>query len=244
MACCEAKTDFHFGVLIGYCVAMNIVITGASRGIGLEFTRQLVSKGNHLLVTARAPEEAPELLRLLKGFANNLEILPLDVREEGAPERLAQAAQRFSKIDLLINNAGIYPQGEARDDFVEGFLVNSIAPYLITRALLPALKKSANPKAVFITSLMGSIEDNTSGGSCAYRSSKAALNMIVRCLSMDEPWLTTALLHPGWVQTRMGGPEALIRAEVSVRGMLRVVNQLEKGSLGAFVDYEGEKLPW
>ncbi|NDD90968.1 SDR family NAD(P)-dependent oxidoreductase [bacterium] len=114
----------------------------------------------------------------------------------------------------------------------------------MTRALLPWLKKSREPRAVFLTSMMGSIADNTSAGSVAYRSSKTALNMMVRCLSIAEPWLTCALLHPGWVKTRMGGPEALITTEESVRGMLQVLSELKPKSSGAFLDYEGDPLPW
>lgn len=228
---------------------MNILLTGASRGIGLEFARQLVMSGHQVLATARHPDEARELRELERSSSEaagggSLRVLALDVESEDAPATLAAEVEKLGVLDWLINNAGIYPEGESTADFEKGFRVNAIAPYQITRALLPALRRAQAPKALFLTSMMGSITDNTSGGSVAYRASKTALNMMVRCLTIAEPWLMTALLHPGWVKTRMGGPDALISTAESVEGLLRVIEGWKPEDSGRFVDYEGDALPW
>lgn len=223
---------------------MNILMTGASRGIGLEFVRQLSQKDHKIVAACRHPEEARELQELAKASGGRVRVIAADVEDEHALEILATEAERLGSIDLLINNAGMYPEGESAEDFERGFRVNSIAPYLITQRLLTFLKKSKHPKALFLTSMMGSIADNTSGGSVAYRASKTALNMMVRCLTLAEPWLTTVLMHPGWVKTRMGGPDALISTTESVQGMLRVVDGLKLEDSGSFIDYEGDGLPW
>jgi NAD(P)-dependent dehydrogenase (short-subunit alcohol dehydrogenase family) len=223
---------------------MNILLTGASRGIGLEFVRQLSPKEHQILAACRHPEQARELQELAQASAGRVRVITADVEDERAPQLLAAEAEKMGSIDLLINNAGTYPEGESVADFEQGFRVNAIAPYLITQRLLPFLKKSKHPKALYLTSMMGSIADNTSGGSVAYRASKTALNMMVRCLTIDVPWLTTVLMHPGWVKTRIGGPNALISTAESVQGMLRVVDGLKLEDSGAYLDYEGDGLPW
>lgn len=140
--------------------------------------------------------------------------------------------------------AGIYSECESTADFIESFRINSVAPLMIVRALQPQLKKSKHPKTIQITSLMGSIADNQSGGSYAYRASKAALNMITKTLAQDEKWLICAVVHPGWVQTQMGGPEAPTPVEESAHGIWKVIQELKSSDSGVFIDYEGDRLPW
>lgn len=223
---------------------MRIIITGASRGIGLELALQAIEAGHHVLAVVRNPNQCPDLLQIQKKFGSLLEITKADIAQESAANRIAQAIEKWPLVDILINNAGIYAETETTEDFIESFRVNSIAPLLITRALQSQLKKSKQPKAIQITSLMGSISDNTSGGSYAYRASKAALNMINKSLSVDEKWLISAVIHPGWVQTQMGGPEAPTPVQESARGIWKVIEELKKSDSGHFFDYEGNQLPW
>jgi NAD(P)-dependent dehydrogenase (short-subunit alcohol dehydrogenase family) len=150
----------------------------------------------------------------------------------------------WPSVDLLLNNAGVYHQGTKAEDFLDSFHVNTVIPFLLTQALLTALKKSAHAKVASISSLMGSIEDNSSGGSYAYRSSKTALNMINKGLAVDNPWLTAVVLHPGWVETDMGGKGAPVKIPDSAQGLWKVIDALTKEQTGSFIDFRGRKLHW
>jgi NAD(P)-dependent dehydrogenase (short-subunit alcohol dehydrogenase family) len=219
---------------------MNIVITGSSRGIGLELCRQALKSGHQILAVARQPSS--ELVEL--SHAGGLHILKMDVTDQDLGGRLTEALKPWAQVDLLINNAGVYQKGETTKDFMTSFEVNSVAPFMMTQALLPWLKKSSNPKVVQVTSLMGSIADNASGGSYAYRASKSALNMINKSLALDNDWLTTIAIHPGWVQTDMGGSQAPIPVVDSVRGIWKVIQDLTLDQSGGYFDYKGQRLPW
>ncbi len=223
---------------------MNIVVTGASRGIGLELAAQALRRKDRVLCVARDPGSSPGLAALKREFPEALEILQADVASEGAPARIAKAAASWGSVDVLINNAGVYEDDDRVEDFIASFRVNSVAPLFVTRALFPMLRKSEAPKAIHVTSLMGSIEDNGSGGSYSYRASKAALNMIGKTLSIDEPWLTTLVIHPGWVQTRMGGAGAPTPVAESASGIWKVIDGLKPSDSGGFRDYENDRLPW
>jgi NAD(P)-dependent dehydrogenase (short-subunit alcohol dehydrogenase family) len=174
----------------------------------------------------------------------------LDLADPGSIRRAAQTLQGRS-FDILLNNAGIYGEGQQFGRLSEGewgrvMLVNAIAPLKLTEAFLPHLLAGQTKLVVFLTSKMASIADNSSGGAYIYRSSKAALNAAVKSLSIDlEPQgVTTLLLHPGWVQTDMGGPNAQISPEQSVAGMRRQIEAVEPGQTLKFVDYQGTLLPW
>src|SRR6185437_2811205 len=151
---------------------MNIVITGSSRGIGLELTKQALEAGDHVLAVARNPQASRGLQELKSKHANSLHWLAADVSDPETPQKIS-ASLPWPNVDILVNNAGVLPKQERPSDFATSFQINSVAPFLITKALLPALKKSKTARVVQITSLMGSIEDCSSGGSYAYRSSKA-----------------------------------------------------------------------
>jgi NAD(P)-dependent dehydrogenase (short-subunit alcohol dehydrogenase family) len=222
---------------------MNVVITGVSRGIGLALTLEALKKDCYVFGVARNPEESPELAQLKNKYPK-LKIIQTDLSLDNASEIIGQALKDVKQIDLLINNAGIYENGTDKNSFVKSFTVNSYVPYMMTQVCLSKLQAATNPKLVHITSLMGSIEDNTSGGSYAYRSSKTALNMIHKCLTMDHPWLTSMVIHPGWVETRMGGANAPTSIDESAHGIWKEIEILTPEKSGVFKDFKGKTLPW
>lgn len=232
-------------------MAKKVLITGANRGIGLEFTRQYLKNGWMVMGTCRRPSEADELNNLSDDLDGDLRIEELDVTDPELIDSVADSFQQESGgLDLLINNAGIYGEDSNFKDLTptdlnQTFDVNCLGPFRLTQALLHALRQKTG-NVVFVTSLMGSIEDNRSGGSYPYRVSKAALNMLGKTLAEDlrAEGIFVAILHPGWVKTRMGGPNAKISVEESVSGMREVIDQLDKHRSGEFYAYDGEKRPW
>jgi NAD(P)-dependent dehydrogenase (short-subunit alcohol dehydrogenase family) len=222
---------------------MKVLITGVSRGIGLELARVALRAGHQVLAVARQPQASAALVELARGHAGQLQVMGADLRGAGSAAAIAAAVQDRG-LDVLLNNAGILLEGETREDFIESFMVNSVAPFEVTHALLPQLRKSANARVVHVTSKMGSIADNTAGGHYAYRASKAALNMVNRSIARDHDWLTAVVVHPGWVRTRMGGAEAPVQPEESARGIWNLVENLDRKSSGRFFDFQGRELPW
>ena len=228
------------------------VVTGANRGIGLELVAQLVAQGHHVLATARQPERAEALSALTSAHPGQLEILALDVSDPASITAFGQAVGD-RPVDVLINNAGVLLRGggpgELDYEKIElTFRINTLGPLRVTEALLPALRAAAQPVIANITSQMGSIADNTSGGAYSYRISKAALNMAIRSLSLDlgRQGMVALVLHPGWVQTDMGGPNAKITVEESCSGLADVVEKAGGPNSGGgfrFVNYEGKDLP-
>lgn len=222
----------------------TLLVVGASRGIGLELARQASARGDSVIATARRPAEARELAAL------DLRVESLDVDDAASVQSFA-GAMRGVPIDVLVHNAGIGGHGAALaeldpEGLVPVFRTNAVAPLRIAQAMLPNLRAGRAKKLLFMTSLMGSIADNASGDAYAYRASKAALNMIAKSLSIDlaPERITVAVLHPGWVRTDMGGPSAPLTVEESVRGLLRVIDGLDRSQSGRFFDYEGDELPW
>ncbi|PWU20419.1 MAG: short-chain dehydrogenase [Bdellovibrio sp.] len=222
----------------------NVVITGASRGIGLELVRTVLREGHEVLAVAREPEKSKGLRDLKAEYQGKLTFLAADVADDKCPSQIVDATRAWPCVDLLINNAGIFEQEATATSFMNSFRVNSVAPFLLTKALVPQLKKSSQPRVCQVTSQMGSIADNRSGGYYSYRASKAALNMINKSLSVDEPWLTTIVIHPGWVKTDMGGPQAPMSPPESAEKIWRVVSRLESTQSGRFYNYQGAELPW
>jgi NAD(P)-dependent dehydrogenase (short-subunit alcohol dehydrogenase family) len=220
----------------------HIVITGVSRGIGEKLLELSLERGDKLCGIARHPEKSEELTRLSQKYKDQLILMKGDVTDKSLGQKILKEL-KWPAIDLIINNAGIYRDDEWKD-FEETFVTNSIAPYFLTKELFPLLRKSADPKAAFITSQMGSIDDNSSGGSVSYRASKSALNMIVKCLSIDEPWLTSLLYHPGWVRTDMGGKQAPTETHESAEGLLKCIHQSVKKDSGTFRNFKGNTIRW
>jgi NAD(P)-dependent dehydrogenase (short-subunit alcohol dehydrogenase family) len=224
----------------------TVLITGASRGIGLEFVRQYAVEGWRVHAACRDPDKA----RDLKAIKGDVRVHPLDVTDETQIGGLAKSLAG-EPIDVLINNAGIYP---VRDSFgktdVEAWMrtlrTNTIAPVCVAEAFIPHLEGGQRKMIVNITSRMGSIAENTSGGSYAYRSSKAALNMAAKSMSIDlrGRGITIVVFHPGWVQTDMGGSSAPVTPGNSVSGMRAKIASLTAADSGSFFSYDGHPIAW
>ena len=216
----------------------TVLITGANRGLGLEFARQYSADGWDLTLLAR--QQSDELRQL------GLSIETVDMMDL---EAVAEFGRNYrGPLDLLIANAGTYGPREVADadagrGWEETFVVNTIAPFLLAQTLLPAVE-AAKGKLIAISTRMGSIEDNTSGGFIAYRSSKSALNSAWRSLAIDNPGVVCAVLHPGWVQTRMGGASAPLAPEESIAGMRKVIEDLGAEQSGGFFSHDGTTVPW
>lgn len=226
----------------------TILVTGANRGLGLEFTKQYAADGWQVLACCRAPNKADALQELAKTH-QNITVLPLDVADFMQIDALAEKL-KAQAIDVLINNAGVYPESSFEnlnmDDWALAFRVNSMAPFKMIHAFKKHIGNSALKKAVTLSSKMGSIDDNSGGGSYIYRSSKTAVNMVMKSLSIDLKPLGISLvtLHPGWVQTDMGGPNGLINTQTSVNGLRLVIDHLTIENSGKFVAYDGKEIAW
>lgn len=221
----------------------TILITGANRGIGLEFVKQYSSEADKIFACCRTPENALELAQLAQ-TSDNIELIPLDVINHMQVDALRQRLTGH-KLDLLINNAGVFPEPRNtlnKEDWLNAFAINSWAP----NHLVETLKDILNDSIVAnITSRMGSIGDNSSGGASGYRASKAALNAAMRSFALDNADnIITLLIHPGWVQTDMGGPNAHISVVKSVTGMRTVIASADYKMNGQFFDYAGSIIPW
>lgn len=226
----------------------QVLITGANRGIGLEFVKQYAQDGWCVFACCRNPEKAAALQTLANTYSN-IQVLPLDVADFAQINALAFQL-KDEKIDVLINNAGVYPDsgmGDINpDDWLNAFKVNAVAPLKMAEAFTSHIAKSQLKKIATLSSKMGSIDDNTSGGSYIYRSSKVAANMVMKSLSIDlKPLgISVVTLHPGWVLTEMGGPSALIDTQTSVSGLRRVIEQLTLNTTGQFITYDGKAINW
>jgi NAD(P)-dependent dehydrogenase (short-subunit alcohol dehydrogenase family) len=223
---------------------MKIVITGVSRGIGLELARAALQAGHEVLAVARQPGASQGLAALQQEHGERLKVLAVELTDAGAAAAIAAAVAGWDAVDLLLNNAGIMRNTDTREDFLDTFAINTIAPFELTQALLPKLQKSAHARVVHVSSRMGSIADNGYGGHYSYRASKAALNMINMSLARDHDWLTAVVVHPGWVKTSLGGPDAPTSVEDSARGVWKVVTGLKPKQSGKFYDFQGNELPW
>lgn len=229
-------------------MSQTVFISGTSRGIGLEFVRQYLADGWRVIAACRAPERATALYALQQNHADRLRVIGLDTGDWVAVAGLRQTLAD-ERIDVLINNAGVYGSGSqtlGRLDVAEWqhvFAINAIAPLKVIESLLPLLAPQA--RIVSLTSLMGSMADNGSGGAYYYRASKAALNAAHTSLARDLAGRHACLvLHPGWVQTDMGGPGALISVRESVSGMRARIAALDHPNSGQFLRYDGKELPW
>ena len=227
---------------------MNILITGSSRGIGRGFLEAYLKQKEVDKVWA-VTTHVDALPDLLAKYPDKLIPIHARVSEPNECEKIKSALGNET-LDLLINNAGVSP--DESDVFSEikvatlqeAVSVNTYAAFFTTQACLPALQKAINPKVISISSLMGSIADNTSGGSYSYRMSKAALNMFTKSFSVDHPKITAVVLHPGWVRTDMGGSGAPTTIEQSVEGMMSLIQNLKVAQSGKFYDFEGDELDW
>ena len=227
----------------------KIVITGANRGIGLGLTKVFLSKNHRVIATTRNIKKSPDLLGLQKNYSKTLDIVTLDVTNEQSISNFSKDIY-FEYVDILVNNAGFMEKKNPNFDSLnisevsKTIEINTIGPMKIVQKLIDKLLKSSNSKNVLITSKMGSITDNTGGGYYSYRISKTAINMFCRSISIDYPTITSMVLHPGWVKTDMGGPNAITSIEESSIGLTNVILNATKSSSGKFIDFNGKELPW
>ena len=226
-------------------------ITGCNRGLGLEFVQQLLVRGQRVIATCRDIATSPDLTALTLKHSGQLSLVEMDVSDE-ASMREAVALLNDEAIDVFINNAGMYGPRDANFGNVDGpamaevLYTNAVAPVLLTQLLIDNVRKGSGKKLVYVSSKMGSIADNGRGGSYIYRSSKTALNSVVKSLALDlaPEGIAVATLHPGWVRTDMGGPNGLIDAPESVSGMLNVIDGLSVANTGQFFSYDGSTIAW
>ena len=229
----------------------KILVTGANRGLGLGLVKKFLKNNEKVICTTRNFSKSKELILCKKKYNDNLEICELDLLDKDSPNILSNFLGDET-VDLFINNAGVighsaqHFKSVSSNNWLEVLKVNLIAPLLITQSIIKNIEKSSERKIYFISSKVGSIEDNKSGGMYIYRSSKTALNQVVKSLSIDLKPLGISVisLHPGWVRTEMGGPNALISVEESVNRMVDVISNTSIINSGQFINYDGTRLPW
>jgi len=231
------------------------LVTGANRGLGLEFVRQLLARGDRVVATCRHPGRATALNALVGEHPGRVHVLPLDVAD---PRAIAELVRELllldnddasDRIDLLVNGAGVLHSGErfgkvTAINLEDSFRTNAMGPFLLAQALAPRLADGA--RVANITSQLGSIANTTRFGTPSYDISKAAQNMATALLAaaLRERGIVVVALHPGWVQTDMGGAGATVTPEQSVSGLLRVIGGLKQADSGRFLDWRGQSLPW
>ncbi len=232
----------------------TVLITGANRGLGLEYARQYAAEDWQVIATARDPENAHEL-----NVLDNTEVIALDVADQGSIDNLGKALEDRA-LTHVISNAGVFgPHKQTFADMdYEGWhkmlRVNTLAPMHLAKVVLPnllAAKEASEkgyevPKLAFMSSRLGSIAEFEGGGYYAYNSSKAALNMVAHGIAaqLKPQGIVTLILHPGWVQTDMGGPGAPLKPQESITGLRKVIMGATLDQTGKFLDYQGKELPW
>jgi NAD(P)-dependent dehydrogenase (short-subunit alcohol dehydrogenase family) len=229
----------------------SALITGANRGLGIEFARQSLADGWQVYAACRDPISASELRRLADESGHKLRILVLDVTELASVK--AAAAELDGKaIDLLLNNAGVMGvRGQTignldYEAWAKVLDANTMGPKRVSEVFVDHVARSEGKLIVTLTSGMGSLADNTSGGSIAYRSSKAAVNMVMRSLAIDlaPRGITCVVVNPGWVRTDMGGPHAALTPAESVTRLRRLIETLGLAQSGKFFNYDGREYAW
>ncbi len=218
----------------------TIVITGANRGIGLELTKTFIARGDEVIGVCR--QSSPSLNCTGAKVIENIDVTnPPDINQ-------LKSKLQSTSIDILINNAGILRPSSINDfnfsDMYKQFEVNAVAPLRVVEALISQLNTGS--KIIMITSRMGSMTDNSSGGGYGYRMSKSALNAAGKSLSIDlkEQGIAVALLHPGWVSTEMVNFNGLIEPDESAQGLIKRIDELNMDNTGGFWHTNGEELPW
>jgi NAD(P)-dependent dehydrogenase (short-subunit alcohol dehydrogenase family) len=228
-----------------------VLVTGASRGLGLEFARQYASDGWDVIACARTPEKASDLRKLADASNGRIVVHALDVTDFAAIDALGKQLSGRA-IDVLINCAGAMgrstPFGSSNySEWEQIFRLNTLAPMKMAEAFVTHVARSEQKKIVSITTLMASIADNELGGFYAYRGSKAALNAIMVSMAIDlgrKHGIVAAPIHPGWVRTDMGGRSAPLEPADSIAGMRKVIAGLTQEKAGRFWAYDGSEAPW
>jgi NAD(P)-dependent dehydrogenase (short-subunit alcohol dehydrogenase family) len=229
----------------------SVLITGANRGLGLEFARQYAADGWGVYAASRNPAAAEQLRGLAQQAPDRFTVVAMDVTD-AASIRTAARQLRDTAIDVLINNAGISGAGGQvtgkvdYESWARVLDVNMMGPLRVTEAFVDQLARSERRLVVTITSGMSSLSDNTSGGSIAYRSSKAGVNMVMRSAALDlaPRGISCVVVNPGWVKTDMGGPGARLTAQQSVAALRRLIETFGPAHSGKFYNYDGREYPW
>jgi NAD(P)-dependent dehydrogenase (short-subunit alcohol dehydrogenase family) len=240
-------------------MSKHVLVTGANRGIGLEFVRQLLARGDRVVAACRQPGKASALNALAGAHPGRLHVLPLEVAQAKSRAELVRelplvcaspdGAGPDLAFDVLINNAGVLHSGErfghlSEANLDDSFRINTSGPLLLTEALAPQLRDGA--LVANISSVLGSVANTTRFGTPSYNISKAAQNMATRLLAhaLADRGIVAIALHPGWVQTDMGGDGAQIAPHDSVAGMLRVIDAATPAMSGEFFDWNGARVEW
>lgn len=224
-----------------------VMVTGANRGIGFELVKQYAADGARVFACCRNPQSADALQNFAAKSGGRVTVYRLEVTDPAEINALKQQLDA-TPIDILINNAGISDGRETGVDYSvweRAFQINSIAPYRVSSAFRDNLAASVEKKLAVISSILGSIAENT-GGRTAYRSSKAAANQVMKGLAGEyrQDGIIVMILHPGWVRTDMGGPQAPVAPVDSARGLKKVIAAATLETTGKFIDYHGKELPW
>lgn len=231
----------------------HALVTGANRGLGLEFTRQLLAAGDHVVAACRQPGRATTLNALAGEHPGRLHVLPVDLTRPHSLRELANELPLVigadGRLDLVLNNAGVLHAGErfGRLDaasFEDSFRTNALGPLLLVQALAPRLADGA--RVANLSSELGSIGSTTRFGTPSYNMGKAAQNMATVLLAhaLAGRGIVVVALHPGWVRTDMGGPRAGLDPADVVAALLRLVSGLSAADSGRFLDRHGQPLPW
>jgi NAD(P)-dependent dehydrogenase (short-subunit alcohol dehydrogenase family) len=219
---------------------MRVVVTGANRGIGLELARQLAARGDSVVAAVRDPSRAGRARALERAL-----VFPCDVTSDASVAAFADSLT--GPVDVLVNNAGVLGKDDAFEhldfaDMLRVYDTNALGAIRMARALLPHLRAGQAKKILNVSTGMGSIADNGSGGSWAYRLSKAALNMATKNLAIElrDDGISCVAVNPGWVRTDMGGAGAPMPVEESARRLLRIVDSMRLDASGSFLNYDGK----
>jgi NAD(P)-dependent dehydrogenase (short-subunit alcohol dehydrogenase family) len=229
---------------------ITVLVTGANRGLGLEFVRQYAADGARVMACARHPGEAKAMLGVAAPSKGKVTVHPLDVASDASVAHLAGEIGD-EPIDILINNAGVYGGDHQRlgdidyETWIRTFNVNALGPVRVIEALRGNLMLGREKKAIAITSAMGSTARHD-GGALIYRSSKAALNNAIKGLSLalKADGLVLVPMHPGWVKTDMGGANAALTPERSIASMRKIITGLTPADNGRYINYDGSEIPW
>jgi NAD(P)-dependent dehydrogenase (short-subunit alcohol dehydrogenase family) len=254
----KSRDHIHFYELsikqiirVAHMTKFPILITGANRGLGLEMVKSYLNDNQRVIATCREPESATELLNLQSDYKQQLDIMTLDVSSAEQRQSLRDKLSE-TPLDLFISNAGVYGGrgqifGKIEEDiWLETFKINTIAPLILSQLLLPNLLKGNHKTIAMLSSKMGSIDDNGYGHAYIYRSSKTALNSVVKSMSIDlkEQAIRVLALHPGWVRTDMGGADGKIDVTESIAGLRQTIDRNDLKDSGRFFAYDGVEIPW
>jgi NAD(P)-dependent dehydrogenase (short-subunit alcohol dehydrogenase family) len=236
----------------GNKVMVRAVVSGANRGIGLELCRQLLQRGDRVLAGCRKPGRALELNRLAFEHPGHLHVLPLDLEKPaGIAEFAREAATLTDALDIVVNNAGVSPSGEAYgtvkpEDLALAFATNAAGPFLLTQALAPLLEHAGGARVMNVSSNLGSMTLSDEFYTPSYCVSKAALSMVTRmsALALTPRGVTCFAVNPGWVKTDMGGSRAPLPVSESVASLLALLDRADVTLAGRFVERDGSEVPW